>query len=345
MASASPAPTGTYTYVASLLKELTHLDEVEVIILYPGNSFPDIGLKRDKIEVITFASKPSAAWHYRDIPKFLSKRKDIEVYHDPNTLCRWGSLPQRKVLTVHDLSCIVNKKWCSYSTRAKYKKYLRKGLEGADVIITPSQFTGSEIERIFPTLDLDVRVVPHGVDERLLDIVPKALGSLTHIGAFTPRKGIKDAIDFFRMMSKRGESKFMLAGNTTEHKASSVVRKVKASSIADKTEIITNFGDAKQVYKNTKCLVSFSRYEGFGLPVLDACAAGIPVIANDIPSYREILPPGYPGLIPGGDLDSAAKVFPDLIEDIPVKGLRERAREFTWRRCAARTTKIYLGSE
>jgi glycosyltransferase involved in cell wall biosynthesis len=94
-----------------------------------------------------------------------------------------------------------------------------------------------------------------------------------------------------------------------------------------------------ELYRGAACLVQASRYEGFGLPVLEAMASGTPVVAVPDPALREV----------GGD--AALFVEEDALADGIRRAIKERdrlaraglarARAFTWRAAAERTLAVY----
>jgi glycosyltransferase involved in cell wall biosynthesis len=91
-----------------------------------------------------------------------------------------------------------------------------------------------------------------------------------------------------------------------------------------------------------------SRYEGFGLPVVEALATGTPVLASDIPAHREISG-GLATLLPVGDIEAWAQALTVVtaVSDRPADAELERRRHascFTWERCAQRHLEVYVNA-
>ena len=108
-----------------------------------------------------------------------------------------------------------------------------------------------------------------------------------------------------------------------------------------------NVSDARLngLYRSCKCLVYPSLYEGFGLPILEAFAAGAPVIASDIPVFREIAGSAAILVNPRNTQEMAGKIKkllrdPSLVARLIKRG-RKRARMFSWGACAKETLKVY----
>jgi glycosyltransferase involved in cell wall biosynthesis len=103
--------------------------------------------------------------------------------------------------------------------------------------------------------------------------------------------------------------------------------------------------DLPALYKNATCLAFPSLYEGFGLPVLEAMAAGVPVLTSNVSSLPEVAGDAAITVDPY-DLDAITDGLQRLIQDTDLrdrliqKGLA-RAREFTWEKSARQLIGIY----
>ena len=105
--------------------------------------------------------------------------------------------------------------------------------------------------------------------------------------------------------------------------------------------------DLAVLYRDATALVVPSRSEGFGLPVLEAMAAGLPVVCSDVPALREVgggavvlVPPGDPTALAGALTELADG--PELRQRLSAAG-RRRAQDFSWQRAARRLWQLYDG--
>jgi glycosyltransferase involved in cell wall biosynthesis len=136
------------------------------------------------------------------------------------------------------------------------------------------------------------------------------------------------------------------AGPHTKY-AAQVMRAAAAAGVERRVELRGFVDDAalRSLYAGATALVFPSRYEGFGLPPLQALAAGLPVVASDIPVLREVL--GECALFaPAGDPESFAAQLQAVISgDVLVRQKRDagrmHARRFTWQAVAERMVGLY----
>ncbi|MFN2625234.1 MAG: glycosyltransferase, partial [Mycobacteriales bacterium] len=112
--------------------------------------------------------------------------------------------------------------------------------------------------------------------------------------------------------------------------------------------VLTGYLDDPELARLTgaaACLVLPSRYEGFGIPPLEALACGIPVVVSDLPVLREVLG-AHAHYVPVGDVDALADALAVTIsrgtDATAAAARREHARQFTWERCAEATMRAYM---
>jgi glycosyltransferase involved in cell wall biosynthesis len=150
------------------------------------------------------------------------------------------------------------------------------------------------------------------------------------VGTFESRKGLDVLLDAYRTM---GDVPPLVLAGPAGPDSEAVIR--------------TGYLDAeslRDVVAGAALLVFPSRYEGFGLPPLEALAAGTPVVASDLPATREVLG-DHAHLVVPGDADALAAAILETLADPPSGAARQAARDhaaaFTWRRCAEATVAAY----
>ena len=227
------------------------------------------------------------------------------------------------IATVHDLTPIQFKTGKA-STRnpiwygikhAAFKYVLKSQVMNSKRIITPTQTVKKQLLEYFPSLSTDkVWAIYEGVDNELATIPEnKDLARkytkpyFLYVGNFYQHKNVETLIKAFKDIPEPFE--LILSGPN--------------DFFADKMEALINEhnlekrvfmhhskgrGDVKYFYAHAEALIHPSLSEGFGLPLVEAMAADLPIIASDIPVFRELLPSDNLLFNPSSSADIAATV-------------------------------------
>jgi len=229
-----------------------------------------------------------------------------------------------------------------------------------DVIITESEAEKQEIVKFLRVTDEKVRVIPSGVDEiyqplNNLDGIKDELSAnytiefpyILHVGAYRPVKNGPALVKAFAELKKRGlEHKLVLVGKPAQ-RFQEVQRVIKQLGLEEEV-ITTGFvpdEDLPKLYNAANLFVLPSFKESFGHVLVEAMACGCPVVTSNITCMPEIA--GDAGiLIDPYDVNSLAEGMyrvltnDGLRRDLKKKSL-QRAKLFSWERCARETLKVY----
>lgn len=277
-------------------------------------------------------------WARREWPPVELLSGPIEVFHATNFV-----LPplrrSRGVVTIHDLSYLRHPETVRRAS-ARYRALVPRSLARAAVVLTPSQAVADAVRTEYP-VDCPVLVTPLGVSERWAAAAPvdevtrAALGLpssyLLFVGTREPRKDLGTLLAAHRLVP--GAPPLVLVGPPGWGEQLDVRDCVTVGFLDDAV--------LPAVVAGAAALVLPSRDEGFGLPVLEALAAGTPVVASDLPVLREV----------GGDVTTYAaagdpEAFAAALEQVltapgsPVPR-RQRGSQYTWARCAEATRAAY----
>ncbi|MDE6501531.1 MAG: glycosyltransferase family 4 protein [Ruminococcus sp.] len=267
----------------------------------------------------------------------------------------------KKVVTVHDMVYKAFPETVRGRTRFMLETGLKKSLRRADIIVTDSEFSKSEIIRYFPEHSEKIRVVPCGVDcekfrpcenPETIAEVKKSLeingDYFLYVGTIEPRKNLVRLIRAYKVFSKHVENppKLVLAG-AKGWLCDDIYALVKKLHL-EKQVIFTKYVPSEDMTPLMCGAIAFvfpSLYEGFGMPPLEAMACGVPVLTSDEASLPEVT--GDCAVICDAySVKSIAKGLyrlyknPDLRSDLSRRGI-ERAKTFTWKHSAEKLYNIY----
>ena len=252
-----------------------------------------------------------------------------------------GPLPPL-VLTVHDLSHFVLRDLFPAHKRALAWRLMRRAVGRARIVMTDAESTRRDLLERIPTAGARVRVVPLGVGDSFVQPSPASLAApyLLCVGNRKPHKNLVGAVEVFaRLRPSHPGLRLVLVGPSYAD-GDPVRRLAEERGVGSAVEDLGAVSDERlqALYAGAACFVFPSRYEGFGLPVLEAMAAGAPVVASDRASVPEVV--GDAGLLadpddPGAFAAAVERVLTDaaLRETLIARG-RERAAKFTWEAAA-----------
>ena len=220
----------------------------------------------------------------------------------------------------------------------------------AAVVLCPARATADDVVHHFGLDPARVLVTPHGVDRSWLETPPPGpdekarLGLppryVIAVGTREPRKNL-DVLLAAHARARRCDSDvvppLVIVGAPGWGRDVVPGDDVMLMGYVDDATLHTAVAGAG-------CLVLASRYEGFGMPLLEALACGTPVVASDLPVHREVCGP-HARVAPVGDAEALADVLTTTLADgrdeTADQDRRAWAAEWTWERCARTTLEAY----
>jgi glycosyltransferase involved in cell wall biosynthesis len=293
-----------------------------------------------------------AAWARTEQPPVEILTGPVDVMHATNFVLP----PMRRakgVLTVHDMAYLRMPETVSVAS-TRYRELVPKGLRRAAAVVTPSQAVADELVDAYHLNPSLVTATPLGVDPDWFTVprpTPEWLAArglperyLLFVGTAEPRKNLPGLLAAYQLLrdSDPDAPALALAGPPGWGPVLDV-----AGMPRDAVIPLGFIHDSvlRPVVAGATALCLPSLYEGFGLPVLEAMAAGTPVVASDIPTTREVAGETAGGcvrMVDPADNEALAQALVDVAASPPeAEPGRKRAATFTWRQTAERTRAIY----
>jgi glycosyltransferase involved in cell wall biosynthesis len=234
------------------------------------------------------------------------------------------------VVTLHDLHFEHDPSVMGVVDRLTFKAVVPRAAKRADHVIAVSERTKRDAVALYGIRPEKVTVVPHGVDPSFSPGDGPRGGYLLFVGAVQARKSPLTAADAAGAVGLP----LVVAG---PEKEPGLVRELRGRGVevrgwVGRTELV-------ELYRGAAALLLPSRYEGFGLPVLEAMACGVPVVLSDDVALREVA--GDAGVYADdGDFTGAVRRAVADRARYAAAGV-ERASGFTWERTASLTADVY----
>jgi glycosyltransferase involved in cell wall biosynthesis len=290
----------------------------------------------------------------------------LEVWHSLHYTLPYFADSMRIVSTFHDVAFFLHPQLYPPGKRLYFQNAIRHALDKADAIISVSQSTADDVRRVFygkhAASGLDagkLHVVHSGIDDGFFNGVPAAKVQqvrerhglaapyILFVGTFEKRKNLPLLIKAFSRLRAKGHRDLMLAlagqsGNGLPEVERTIAQENLQPSVRRLGYVAED--DLPALYHGAALFVLPSVHEGFGFPLLEAMACGVPVLAADNSAIREVA--AEAGRLCAGNAECWAEEMQRMLVDAALReklsvGGRRRAQEFSWRRTAESTVAVY----
>ncbi|MCC6527684.1 MAG: glycosyltransferase family 4 protein [Polyangiaceae bacterium] len=268
------------------------------------------------------------------------------------------------VMTLHDLIAFEGAQgslrpfpvWCA--EYAFFRVAIPESLRRAHRIVAVSRATADEVAARFPFCRDKLRIVHHGVRpefrpcddrpaaERRAAVLAGPAPFVLALGGLSPNKNQAGMLRAFAAARAASPTtRMVIVARYGERRR--IVELARRLGVGAHLVVLPHLcdPDLRALLHTATCLAFCSRVEGFGLPLLEAMACGCPVLTSNRSAMAEVA--GDAALLADPDdvADMARQMrrmlcLPDLRRELALRGL-ERARGFTWQRCAALTAAVY----
>ena len=328
--------TGDETYVSGLLRELPALGpELRFAAV---TRRPD--LVPDGVETVELAARSQPVRMALTLPRLLRSLRPA-LTHFQHVVAPGTRGPA--VVTIHDLSFERDPRLMSRRDRFFFRTMVPRSVRRADRVLAVSERTRDDLVELYGIDESKIVVTPNGVDPVFSPEGARRNGPpyALFVGALHVRKDPTAAIEALALISE--DLKLVFAG--PDKGAGAEARQARDRlGLGDRVEFAGHVAkeELPALYRGAACLVLPSRYEGFGLPVVEAMASGTPVVASNAGALPEIAG-GAAILVEPGDPAALAEGIERAVADRDrlVRAGLERARQFSWTETALKTLDVY----
>jgi len=353
--------TGVGWYIYNIVKELSKSDRNDYIAEFinfmgrhdvKGQIDYDIKIKQNKMLTYTM---------YNFLTKKLNIRHNLifgtksDIYHFFNfTIPK--NIKGKVIVTIHDTVFISAPETMGNRKTLEEYKY---GAKKSDLIITVSKSAKNDIIKNLGVTEDKIEIVHPGIDiesyskkyekeylEKIRKKYKLPLEYILYLGTIEPRKNIERIVKAFKNYKKevKDDLKLVIVGNKG-WKYDNIMKLIESMGT---DIIITGYIDEEDkipIYKLAQFFTFPSLYEGFGMPVLEAMAAGVPVVTSNVSSLPEVAGDAAILVDPLSEdeiLEAYKKILSDkqLQREMIEKGL-EQAKKFQWKKSVEVLEKVY----
>jgi glycosyltransferase involved in cell wall biosynthesis len=352
---ADPVGRGLQRYTAGLARALACIPGVEVVLFSrtpPLKTYDDISARRE----VWYGTR-ELVWEQVELPLRLRRLK-INVLHAPSNPGLPAFAPCPTVVTRHDEIERLFPPDFSGSSRSRFRAWWSEqvSLRTSSRVITVSDHSRLDILRVWGLPPEKVVNCGEGIEERFFHPVKafevervRSLYGLTgsyvlYLGGFDKRKDVRTLLEAFFLLDQPGLTLALFGPLRGE--GESIKKRVASHPLGSRVLITGRVPDEDlpALYTGCDLFVYPSRYEGFGLQVVEAMACGAPVVTSDGGSLPET-GGGAAHVFPVGNATACASAIRDLLADGSAKALRRAGRQhalnFRWDCIVERYFKVY----
>ena len=367
--SAGYRSAGINRVLQQLLTELPNVPGDERYLVYAPYSEPNRRLlarprMRSRLTRLPVERPPvRIAWEQTVLPVELLRER-AELLHALGFVSPFG-WRGKTVVTVYDLSFLRFPEVYNRANRVYLSTFTPPSLRRADRVITISEDARRDVVELCGVAPERVTAILLAADESLQPASPEAVRAfrtrhnlperfVLYQGTLQPRKNLETLVRAYGMLRAQGSDDHILVlAGPRGWQYDSIFELTRQLGLEDAVRFPGFVPDEDQPlwYSSATVFAFPSRYEGFGLPLLEAMACGAPVVSSSSSSLPEVV--GDAGLlVDPSDVEGLCSALRELLEDEPRRlalaaAGRARAATFSWRKMAEETVQVYrevLGS-
>lgn len=320
------------------------------IVLYgqDGSAPRPVGTANAEARYFDLRGHRINSWEQIGLP-YRAWADRARVLHCTSSSMPFFSLVPR-VLTVHDaIPVVMGDGWSSQAV-TRFRRGLARALHAAAAIIAVSESTKRDLVSLFDLGSAKIHVIHWGCDVpsseplRAKQSSGNARRYVLGFGGAAPRKNVERLIRAFSRLKGFHDIDLVLVGvggELARRRFAAVAGEVDSHARVRLLGYVQE-AELEELYRNAACLAYVSLYEGFGMPVLEAMARGVPVVTSDVSSLPEVAGDAAI-LVDPSSCDAIAAGLREILSgaaaDLIARGMA-RARTFSWSVTARKTAAV-----
>ncbi len=363
--------TGDRTYWRNLIRSLVQIDTTSEYLIYTRTPIPTGELPDNPHLIQKQIEAPNdRLWTLRTLPQALRDDR-ADLLHVQYTIP--PNCPCPVITSVHDISFRLFPQWFPLKHRILLNLTVPPSMRHADRVITLSEESRQQMMRVYGFPKAHIEVTPLGVSEgfaippEYANLTPSALQEMARqitkerlgivepfvlaVGVIQPRKNLPTLIEAFGVAKQRGNLPHILVltgkpgWGAQEQELYTLFTQTGAPKEALRFTGYVEDDLLPWLYRASSAFAFPSLYEGFGIPVLEGMASGVPTLVSDAPPLPEVAGDGAM-IVPARSVKTWTNALIQILSDtelqqsLAARGVA-RASLFTWEETARQTRAIY----
>ena len=357
---------GTEIYLRNLLSALAAIDRRNIYYVFTNRETGgDLSPAAENFHtvggIVPARVRPLRLLWEQTVLPLQGLGRGLDVVFSPGFTVPLAS-PARKLTVIHDLQHKRLPRNFGAVERQAWNFAVWSAIRASDRLVTPSEHVKADLAHVYAVPQDRVNVIPHGVEESFFGLKENtAYGEellaeakipdrryLLAVSTLHPHKNWERLLEAYGKLAGEGLEEHLVIAGSPGKSWDTIVDRVKTGGLRERVHLVgwTPRPVLAALFKYAEALVFPSMFEGFGIPVIEAMAAGLPVACSDIPVLRETAEDGaifFDPLSVDQIVEAVTRVLSDaaLRNQLVDRGYI-RAAGLTWRAAAERTLAALL---
>jgi glycosyltransferase involved in cell wall biosynthesis len=353
--------TGAGNYIFNLIRALVRVDRSNEYVVFGKTAHEaELAMNEPNVRFVRrdFAGRGvRLAWEQLGLPG-QARAHLLDVLHSPHYTMPLRH-PTRSVVTFCDMTFLLHPDLHQAVKRVFFPAIMRLSARRADRLIAISESTRDDLVRMWGVDRSRIAAIPLAADTGYRPRSPEEIaetcgrhglrpgGYILYVGVLEPRKNVDRLVEAFGRVAKELPGVDLVIAGRRGWMYDQIFRQVEALGLHERvrfTGYVAN-EELPALYAGARLFAYPSKYEGFGLPVLEAMSCGTPVITTNVSSMPEVAGDAAV-LVEPDDVAGLAAALLRVSDDhalrnqLACRGLA-RAKAFSWERCARETIAVY----